>query len=381
MTVYNKAGTFASPALLTGKKQNWELRLRDGVGGVNIWSFTSSGGPTARDDTLGTPRQILDLEFLANANQTPSGDDTYHGQVTSVMLYSETGDITPTSIGQDIAAKCTELSTDQSQIGSNTFVLEPFITAGAGWETMASILARVAAYGDASYNAWAFYLLESEKAVSPNGLSVLAFAQQPALTSFDYAIRVDEENLDGPILIKKDRKSVRNWIAVHYTDYQGIERWINPDQTTTQKDTDSITTYGQRDYVMELGQISADSAWNAARRFLAQNKDPKFYVASGPITVKGWIRDASGQRIPASQIRAGKRLKIENYLTDEVATTGAGLTFIVSGTSYDDATRTCQITTGVPDSLAMFLAQMALRRGGSGIQAPTITLGIPPIPG
>ena len=99
-------------------------------------------------------------------------------------------------------------------------------------------------------------------------------------------------------------------------------------------------------------------AVNFAQRYLASNKD-KHYYASRPIPVKGYITGKNGNPVPASQIRAGKRIQVANVLTDEVGVSGAGLTFTISGTRYDDASETCQIAAGVPDSMAVLIARLA----------------------
>lgn len=228
---------------------------------------------------------------------------------------------------------------------------------------MASILMRAASYGDGSYNSWAPYLVESDLATTPDGKPVLALTQYPALTSYDYAVRLDDPNLTGELTVVYDLESVRNWITVSYRDeLNNRDVILTPDDDANLKDATSITAYGQREtpQPLDAGTTSAASAKNLARRYLAAYKTPRFYV-SVPITVKGYIRGPKGKRVPASQIRAGMRIKIENYLTDLASVSGAGLTFIITQTEYDDDAQTCSISTGVPDDLAVFLAQLSFR--------------------
>ena len=78
------------------------------------------------------------------------------------------------------------------------------------------------------------------------------------------------------------------------------------------------------------------------RTFLAEHKDPK-YRMSGAINVKGSIRAKGGNLVPASQIRAGKRLKIDNYSQD---LSGTGLTVLIGQTEYSSDDEVCSITTG-----------------------------------
>lgn len=338
--------------------QAWELSLYNVTGVGYVWQKTASGTGT-QDDTFATPSNQIALRIFARAGQTPVEDGTYYGEISGVMVYSETGTITAQSVAQNVRAKLTELNADETQLGAPGFTLEPFMTEGR--ESMASILMRAASYGDGSFNSWAPYLLESDVATTPNGKPVLALTQYPSLASFDYAIRIDEPNLEGPLTVVYDTDSVRNWIAVHYRDeLDNRDILITPDDDANLKDTTSITTYGQREEVLDAGVTSATIAKNLARRRMSYAKSPRFYV-SGSITVRGSLRAASGARVPASEIRAGKRIKIENYLTDLASVTGAGLTFYVTQTDYDDTEGTCAISTGVPDDLSVFMAQLALR--------------------
>jgi len=346
--------------------QLWALRLRDTVGATDIWIVTASGAGV-RDDTLGTPRQSLRLQFFSQAAQTPTSDGTYYGQVDSAisganafMVYSETGSINAQEIARDIRARVTDLNSDESLIGALTFTLEPFITQAGGWETMASILTRAVSFGDASFNSWYARLLESERAATPNGEPVLEVAQWPAVTDYDYAIRVDEKNLTGSFAVHLDGAGIANWIVARYTDTTGKTNYITPDDDANLTDAASVTAWGHRELPqpIDCGQTTSAIATNWARRVLALAKDPKFYV-SGPITVTGYLRAKSGQHLPAANVQAGARLKIENFLTDEVGVAGAGMTFIVTGTHYDDVARTVSLSLGVPDNLAVFIAQLA----------------------
>lgn len=343
--------------------QAWRLRVYNITGAANVWAVTASGTGT-RDDTLGTPSQSVYLIFDALAGQTPTEDGTYYGQIDNAvsganafMVYSETGSINAQEIAKDIRAKVTDLNSDETNIGALTYTLEPFIT--NGWEWMNSILQRAVSYGDASFNSWYARLLESDRAATPDGKPVLELAQYPALTDYDYEVRVSDPNIEGDFKVVKDSADVYNWIVLVYRDGNGREIRVTPDDDANLKDTTSITEYGQREYVIDAGQATATTAKNWARRFLAAAKDAKFYV-SGPITVKGYIKGNAGNLVPAANIRAGQRVKIVNFLTDEVGVTGAGLTFHITQMSYDDASQTARLSTGVPDNLAVFLARLAV---------------------
>lgn len=334
-----------------------ELRLRDTTASVTLASIITSGSGTCAI-TPASPRNSFQFQFMADtAAASPLESGSYFGQITNIDLRCASGNIISASLVKDVAANCTGLNSDTSKIGTNNFGLTPFITDKP--EALTSILNRIASYGDASYNAWACYVDNSETAQTPDGTPVLAFEQQPALTDYDYAIRLDEENVQPPINIVRDFGDIVNWVTVRYRDaLNNRDVILTPNDDANLKDTASITAYGERHLrsPIDVGQASATTATNIARRYLAAWKDPKYYI-SGPIKVVGYIRAKSGQEVPSSQIRAGKRLKIENYLQD---LSGTGLTVLITGTNYSDYDESCSIMTGVPDNLSVFEAQRSL---------------------
>lgn len=342
---------------------NYAIRMYDNTGAAVVWSVSVTGNGT-QDVTLGTPRQVVDLEFFAQASFTPPSDGSEYGEVSSVVVYTETGSINAQEILRDLIGRLgSDINTDETQLGALTLALVPFVT--NGWETLSSIALRAAAFGDSSYNAWYPAILASDVAATPNGRPVLALAQYPVLTDYDYAVQIGEANLQGPFEIVKDFDAIRNYIIVRYTDLLGVERYLTPADDANLTDSTSVSDYGQRETVVDAGVSDSTEAANIGRRYLAALKDPRFYV-QGPITVRGYIRGKGGQRVPAASLRAGKRVKVENFLTDEASVTGAGLTFIVSQTTYRDDDETCALTTGVPDDLAVFLAQLAQMSRNTG---------------
>jgi len=337
--------------------QSWETRLRDTVGASNIWSHTADGTTVAHDDTLGTPRQYLELQFLSNANQTPAA--AVYGWISGLMVYSETGGITPTSVMQDVRAHLSELNADESKIASNTYVLEPFYTSGA--EPINAILSRAAGYGDASYNPWAAYVDASDRAAVPDGKPILCYQPYPDLSAADYLIRLDEGNLEGDVDMERAvLGAVINYIILHYRDdANSRDVWLTPDDNAALKDTASIALWEQQDYVLDAGSANEAEALNWAQRILAANKDARYKLASG-VTVKGTLRSTQGPARPVSTVRAGQRVRVENFLSDVVGVADAGLTFLITGTRYTAASESLEITMGLPDQLATYLAQRAL---------------------
>lgn len=332
-----------------GKTQAWTLRLRDRTGSSNIWSVSASG-TGSQDTTLGTPRQELYLEFLSAAvNQDGEANGTVYGEVSDVVVYSETGSINLTEIAKDIVGQTTDLNSSTSFVDSNTFSLVPFVT--DGHETMAEILERALAYGDASFNEWIAYLDNSELVASPNGKPVLVVKERPSLTDYEYVISVNDKNLLPPFQLARDLDRVFNWIVVSYRDEENSrDIVIGPDDDSNLKDDDSISIYGKRVYEIPIKTADSTTATNVGRKFLAANKDPQWYV-SGPLTVQSYIKGSDGNEIPASGIRAGNRVKIEDFVDED-------LIFLISQTTYTDQGETCAISTGTPDDLAIFLSRI-----------------------
>jgi hypothetical protein len=357
-----------------GATQAWEINARRSTDGVTFTAMTNASGETyatgtttvitatgtgSIDVTLATPSRYVVLHFHCRATQTPSGDGSIYGQYTNVTVYTETGSINAQEITKDVRALVSELNADENRIGALTLSLVPFITWGQ--ESYADILMRAAGFGDGSFNSWAVRLLCSEAAGTPNGEPVLELAQYPALTDFDYVVSKDEPNLVGGVEIVKDYAGVYNWIAVRYRDeLDNRDVLLTPDDDANLKNTNSITDWGERHLPQPLdaGLTTATAAKNLARRFLSSKKDPQFRVA-GPITVRGYIRTKDGVAVPSANIAAGKRIKLDNFLTDEVGVAGAGLTSIITHTRYEDTGETCAISAGVPDDLAVLIAQLA----------------------
>lgn len=353
------AVTYTAPTGMTIKRvtfgydlqeaaQAWQLELST-TGGTVLWSVAASGTGTV-DHTLATPVQAVRLIFRSMANQVPPSDGTVYGTFTDVNVYTETGSINAQEIGKDISGYISELSTDVSQVGALTLSLVPFYANGA--ETYADALTRAAGYGDASFNRWAVYVGLSD-GVSDN-LPRLVLEQVPALTSYDYAVRVEETNVTNELSFVQSLDEVYNWIGLHYTDASGLEVWRTPDDDANLKDTTSITAYGQRETWLEVPSTSQTNATNYGRRYLAQHKDPQ-WQANGQITITGSVRGVNGQSIPACEVRPGKRIKLENWLND---LSGTGLTLLITGTTYDDKSESVTLDFGQPTTDDVFMLRL-----------------------
>lgn len=322
--------------------QAWSLGLYNVDTTGTEWSVAASGSGSA-DVTLGTAANQVQFFFQAKANQTGIGDGTIYGKVSNLMVYSETGAINLTEVAKDVRAKVSEFNASEALIGSNTLSIAPFVM--ENWPTIGDILTAAAGYGDSSFNRWAVALAASEQATTPDGKPVLLVEQWPALTDYDYAVRLDEA--EGRLALAQDVGGVANWVVVQYDDEAGQTRWISPDDDATLTDATSVASYGRRDGLLSIGYSTQANAVQAGRRYLAAYKDAQ-WVLSGPVTVRETIRAKAGVRVPVSQVRAGKRLRVDDFVQD---LSGSGLTFLITRTDYQDAGRVVAITAGPPPGL------------------------------
>ncbi len=347
--------------------QQWTTKIRDVSNATDLFTLTADASDVGEFKEPASGCSILEVHLISNAAQTTPGDQSVYAEFSNITVYATMNHtptlgknvVTLTEIAKDIRAELTDLSADEFEIDSNTVALKPFIE--DGFLTTAEILIEAAKFGDTSNNQWAVGVLASE--LSTDDKPLLFAEQYPVLTDYDYAVRVDEATLEPNFDISEgyigsDENNVWNWIVVRYQDEQGFARFATPDDDANLKDTDSITDWGQRDYLLRIGESDANTAANYGRRFLLAHKDPVWHMTK-PIKVRGSIRSEDGNPIPASEIVAGKRIRVENFLRDP-ATLTEDLIFLITKTSYDDNKEVCTITTGRPDSLDVILAQQSL---------------------
>jgi hypothetical protein len=238
------------------------------------------------------------------------------------------------------------------------FAINPFI---CEWSTIAEILTQATGFGDGATppNAWAAYLLNSGLASTYNGWPVLAVKQWPALTDYEFGVRMDDANIVAPINIHVDYSQIGNFVVVQYQSPTGKTLFVTPDDDATLKDTTSITDYGQRDIVLSFGPMDQDMAINLGYRHLQKVKDPQ-YKFDTPLQVKTYIDKKDGQPIPVCRICAGKRIRVLDYIPN---ISGSGLTSVITQTQYDADSEICTIYTGVPDDMASVIARLTLATG------------------
>lgn len=353
--------------------EDWTLQLYDVTNAVSLWSVsrTTTGNSTGSQAiSLSPTSSQLQLRFISDVAQTvtPTSDGTTsYAQVANIIVYAETANPdkyadTAYKIIVDIANKFSSyINTSENGMSTNTQSIVPFLTGRStgGFEYLDSLLSRAAAFGDANFNPWAVGFLDSERVSSPNGKPL--FYYEPVPTSgYDYQIHVGQDVQASEIDFDAAYYEVRNRIWVSYNDENGNTNWLDPDSTTTLKNVSSGERYSERDHVISLGNCTAALAQNIGRMILAQYQyNPA--ILQKPLVVHGSIQNAKGQPVPASEIRAGRRIRITNFLGYFGEIADQALTFLITGTRYNDADQSCTITTGRPTNRAdVLLAQMEI---------------------
>lgn len=338
--------------------QAWELALFNGA--ADEFSITASG-TGSQDVDLGT--FSCTLYFEAKANQTPTEDGTYYGEIDSLTVFASRdhasatlGTVNVYEIALDIVDR---LAVDVTRISANlagldstlTLSLVPFIT--KGYESYASILARAASYGT-SAKASIGYGLRSPF-LAPDDKPRLFLETYPVPTDWDYEITTDECELS----LRLNLDDVFNYITVEYKDAEGIVKTITPEDDADLTDATSVAQYGTLVKKLVLPLATAVKAKNFGARFLERHKQPT-YAVTQPVEV-AQLRAKNGGQVPAALIDAGKRLHftdLPNLIGQENPT---GTTFLITATDYDHDRGIVRLSLGGrPDDLTVWLAQMSL---------------------
>jgi len=339
--------------------QAWELMLYDQDNSASLFSTASSGSGNADITLSASSSGSLEFRFYSRAAQTPTSSSIY-GKVTNLSMLAENADgnvtTTPTAIMQAITAGAYSgsiLSTSTRLIESNTYDLTDIGIVDDGWNrSVAEFMLEVVKLSDDG-SKWNVGVRESE-AVAGETKPILYYEEPPALTDYDYVISIDEDVLAGGFDLVASAMPDDVWsrVWVKFKNTRGQEDWNYADSATTR------ASYLSRQAVApsDNSVTTLAAASSLAETILATKQKLAYYVGT-PVTVKGFIREKSGVRVPASWARAGKRLKIENFLGDfGDEAVGTGFTFLISQTEYNDNDKTNRLTLGRPDSAVLTMA-------------------------
>lgn len=173
---------------------------------------------------------------------------------------------------------------------------------------------------------------------------MLFLEQYPDLTDYEYIVSLKHGNLMSDLVPYLDYDGIRNWIEVRWTDENGWERSISPDDDSSLKDQTSIDRYGARHEPggFRIGPSTQTNAVNWGKRLLQAKKNPQWRFES-PLSVRGYLLDKQGIPVPACLVEPGDRIKNIDWPDDQ---DGQGQIFVMSMLQYEDENETLAITTG-----------------------------------
>lgn len=317
-----------------------DLRLRlvneDNTGiesEIRVSSRTPVKGQEDHTLTLGNTRAIT-LRWVIDRTDIFDQNDYFHVSKLRVETYYETGHraATPTytqgQLIEDIILlvnqKGAQLSIDFARLGEPGFILDPFVVEEPTYA--ARVIEKIASYGDADLNSWGLCVWGRDD-TSDNKPRVVFEARD--VNDYEYIVQLSQAELAG-LNYEKVSDELHNAVTAQYVDERDIARY------RTATDTDSITAEYRRDFYIRLGAGDVSRADYINSRYLAYHKDRR---TRGSFSVRGFITTKGGGQKPASQVRAGERVKLLN--TDEI--------FFIRSTSYDDEAQTIRISPDMPD--------------------------------
>jgi hypothetical protein len=357
--------------------QSWEMSVWRSTDGVTFTEMSASGtsgdeytsGTTtvivaaatgSIDVALATPSRYMELRFYARGSNTVTNNDHNHGLWSALTVYSELGNINMYEIAKDIVGAITVINsgTQYIQAAGTPLSLIPYIV--DDWRTIADILDEITDKGDGTYARWAAYFLDSEQANTIQSAPLLALA--PYVTTADYEYKISMSEAPG-LVISEDFDQIINDMVVSYSDDAGKTFYRTSADNAALANAASQGLYKKRtpSSPFSLGLSTSTIADAYAQRLLAYYKDP-LYRWSGPLTVEGYIRGKGDNPIHASEIRAGNRIRIDDYQ--------GGRTWVITQTDYTDDGETCTISVGEPELPLMMRSDWGMygpdsgRRGG-----------------
>lgn len=363
---YQNAGSNMKQAKFTYDLQEgaqaWQLMLYDISHSASLWSTASSGSGTA-DITAASSAATIEFRFYSRAAQTPTSSSIY-GKITDLSVLVENGSGSVTTTPTAILQSCTHssysggiLSTCTNLIGSNAYDLTDIGIVDDGFNrSIAEFMLEIAKLSSDG-SKWNIGVMESET-VAGETKPILYYEEPPVLTDYDYILSIDEDTIVGGFDLVSSAMPEDVWsrVFVKYKEPGGFESWSYSDRTIT-------TSYLSRHAVVIApdGITSSSAASALASTTIAAKQNLAYYIGT-PVTVKGFMREKSGVRVPASWVRAGKRLRIENFIADfGDESAGTGFTFLVSQTEYNDESGTNRLTLGRPDSAALTMAKTEIK--------------------
>lgn len=347
--------------------QTWAFILYDVTNAPTLLLDTSTAGSGSEDITLTTTSQWIAFGLSSDTNQEVVGNGI-NFEVTDLSVVAESWDgtakTTVTGLMQDMVHYLgAPFKDDYTYIAANTYDL---LSTGFVSDSLNTSLAEDMQYigsFSATDEPYSVGVLESDAVSGSNTSAVVYYEKIPALTGYDYAVRLDEGNLSGvELVLSADLDTLYNDAYVTFTTPSGKANWASSTNYAGLTNAASITKYLSRTLI-----VSGEDADTAALAgpigavYITAKKNLAYYMR-GPLQLSGLIRKSDGTSVPVSTVRAGKRIKIENFATDVGDVLSSGLTFLITSTSYDDNSGVLSVTANVSDNLSMQLARLAAKK-------------------
>jgi hypothetical protein len=360
--------------LTTVNGEDWTIAIVNGTSGAFEWSVSrTTNGTTSGSATvnLAATTDFIYFRLRSDLAQTPAANangDFSFGEISNVRVFARTGAFsyaeTASAVMGDIPYLANQqystLKIDTRKISTNTYNISPFITGRGGYEKLSDVMTRLAGFGDGSYNPWAAGFVEADPG---DYLPIVYYEQQPALTGYDYQLFVrGRGEQQTPIQLRRSFEHLRNWIVVRFTDETGQRQEIDSFIDANLWDIDNSNRFLRRDVILDIGQSTQAQAQQYGVQYMHALTRTSYFRLDSPVEVRGYIIGKNGNRVPASEIKSGKRVRLMDFANYVPYVNESGVTFVISSTEYDDRTQSCRLTTGKPGPLTVMAAQAEHQR-------------------
>lgn len=347
-----------------------DLAMRSGEGiKTSIYDVTNASEEAAFDDNSGAEQTqpldqvpfsnsdciVMDIRWTLSTAAPDSYDENDRSHIYDIIIYfhydsGHTQYASPSYTGGEIVEDIlllagSAISSDYDEIGDPGLVLNPFMTLNDDWEVVTRLVERIAAYGDASQNTWG--LCVWDQTGTSDSLPKAVFEARD-VSDWDYQVRLEDlqDFVDEPTL-----DQLWNNIIIKYTSTYGLTEFLTGDDDATLTDTDSVADYGERHSPpIDIGKGDTTRAQYIGQRVLDYHKDPLHKTA---FSTSGEIRNKQGTPIPVAWVRAGDRIKIEDYK--------GGTIYFIRHTQYDDRSRTLRVEPDLPpDDIGILMSQLSM---------------------
>lgn len=334
--------------------QNWQLQVYNVDAVSMVWNATGTGSGLL-SYVFPTPPTSIAIMYRSMAAQTPPTDGTVFGEMTNIRVFCESPAPntyhTATTILRSI--NVTGLSTDKSRIYDvGYFPVMHFIGGGRPYADIITDLVKMYHVG---YPLAAYCSVEE---LPTSSRMVMELVPDEKTGTPYYWISYNDANTGDQLSIQRDSDSIRNYVSVSYTDYNGMSAMLTPVNTPSLKDDASITAYGKREVFLTHSDEHYMNAQGIGEAYLKASKDMRF-KCSGEIVVRGYINSVDGS-VPVSKIKPGRLIAINNFLGGMTAN---GVVFLIARVEYDDDTETARLMTADSQSLDSILASTADKFG------------------